>query len=141
MNIIPRILSVIVCDDVRQEVNRKEILIGVYAGGIRFFKAAPGKLRQLCFRFETEIDTTRPLRFQMISPSGVMIIETSTELKIEKPGKGILVLTHNDLILYEAGTYRLHAGFDETLEEIYRIDVSFGEASSQDLSAAVGTAG
>jgi hypothetical protein len=139
MKLVPGIRSVVVCDDVRQEANRKEILIGVYGGGIRFSKAAPGKLRQLCFRFETNIDATRPFRFQMVSPSGITIIEKTAQMKIEKPGTGILVLTHLDLTLYEAGTYKIMAGFDESIGEVYTIEVSFGEASSQHASEVVDT--
>jgi len=48
------IRSVILCDDVRQEVTGKEILIGVYNDSM-IFPSLPGSLKQLILRISCDL--------------------------------------------------------------------------------------
>ena len=55
-----KVISTILCDDVRQELNGKYILIGVYSGGINFNNPLPIVKRSL-FVFSLTKTTSRRL--------------------------------------------------------------------------------
>lgn len=65
MSFAPRTVSLIVCDDVRQEINGKLILIGVYTGDI-VVSALPVTLTQLHFFIEIRMDSGDILRFAKV---------------------------------------------------------------------------
>jgi hypothetical protein len=132
MNAKSLLRHVIVCDDVRREVNGKELLIGVYTGGVKFNGPAPGKLRVLCFRFEFGpdlLESRGQVRFQLLSPSGATVINASptTPLVLSNTIRTVYVLSREGLFLYEPGAYRLRFGLDAEPEDVDTLDVSFEE--------------
>jgi hypothetical protein len=121
--------SIIISDDIRKEDNGKELLIGVYSGGIRFLAERPGKLRQLCFRLELEYDggdRKASFGFEFAAPSGTVLInipERQIQLAAEH-GRAIVVLSHFDLVMYEEGRHAIKVTTDAG---VFRdtVDVSF----------------
>jgi hypothetical protein len=113
-----KIRSIMLCDEIRREDNGKELIIGVYSGGIRFFGSGPGRLRQLSFRVEIEqegdqLETVFSL--ELTAPSGATLMNVQDrKITIAKGGRGAVVLSHLDLVLYEAGTYAIKVVADGT---------------------------
>lgn len=65
-----RISSVVICDEIRQEITGKEILIGVYSGGINV-SAYPAMLRVgLWLEFSQDDAGTTKWEIKIESPSG-----------------------------------------------------------------------
>jgi hypothetical protein len=125
-----RLRSLVVCDDVRREDNGKELLIGVYAGTIRFLGDCPGKLRQLCFRVECDAQAEKKyeVQFQLYSPAGITIINTTARIDVIRRRRAVLALTHLDLVLYEAGIYEIRIGIDaEEPQMVDHLRVVFAE--------------
>lgn len=134
MNRLPLLRSIIISDDIRREISGKEILIGVYSGGIRFFGPSPQKLRYVSIRFEFDADPNEfrgTLNFQVVAPSGVPIINVSPEIALNKTGRTIYVLTHQDLVFYEQGIYVLKVGLSSEPEEVDAVEVTFGTQVSE----------
>jgi hypothetical protein len=104
-----RFRSLLLCDDIRREDNGKELLIGVYSGGIRFFGAGPGRLRQLYFRIELEQEGENlesPFSLELTAPSGAKLINAQDiKVGIIKQGRGTVSINHLDLVFYEEGIY------------------------------------
>lgn len=124
---------VIVCEDVRREASGKEMLIGVYSGGIRFTGPSPGKLRILFFRFEFEQDPSEfegEIKFEMVSPSGTPVIRVAQPLKLNKTTRTIYAIGNENFVLYEAGSYELRVGLDAEPERVDTVEVSFGATLS-----------
>lgn len=123
-----RIRFILLCDDVRREGNGKELLIGVYAGGIRFYGEGPGKLRQLCIRLEFEQSGDNPetvFSLEITSPSGAKVINLQGHtIATANNKRGAVVISHLDLVLYEAGAYLIKAMADDN-EYLDTVDVSF----------------
>ena len=65
-----KIISVIVCDDIRKEISNKDILIGVYSGSI-VFQAFPSTI-PLSLWIEVEPDQLGPadIELRIVAPSG-----------------------------------------------------------------------
>jgi hypothetical protein len=103
------IRSVILCDDVRQEVTGKEILIGVYNDSM-IFPSLPGSLKQLILRISCDL-LDKDLKTAVISlrdPSGTKLSDQTIDLTTlpanEHPVFGFII---QGLVLYAAGTYSI----------------------------------
>lgn len=126
-----RMRSMIICDDIRQEMSGKEIIIGVFSAGIRFHGPPPGRLRQVFLRSELDLDQSRRFRLRITAPSGVTIADVTQEIELEHPGRVITALRHEDLVLYEEGIYKIESAFDEgPLEETDTLPVTFAPAKT-----------
>jgi Family of unknown function (DUF6941) len=125
---LPRLRSIILCDDIRTEITGKELFIGVYANGITFFGPPPGMLMQLCFRIEYEKaseDKLRTLRLQLISPYATPLIDTTGEVQ-EKTGSRLIVnIQQRNLVITEAGTYTIMIGLDGEPQQADTVDITF----------------
>lgn len=75
-----RVVSFIVCDDVRREANGKEILIGVYSRDI-LVQSTPIVLPQLTFRIVLEIE-------KLFEQFKLVIIQPNKEKLLEFSGTG-----------------------------------------------------
>lgn len=109
----PKVRYVIVCEDVRQENNGKEILIGVYGDSIRLSRT-PTTMRSLAFKIIIDgIGRDKiPFNFVFETPSKSKLIEFKEELAVEDPSRpGRLTLGFEGVQLYETGEYRIKIGF------------------------------
>lgn len=102
-----KLLSVIVCDDVRTEVTKKEILIGVYSDGIVVPKL-PAILTSLFFRVHLalQIKEQATFSFHVLKPSGQSLLDTG-EQKLEPRKNVILAMGMQGPHLDEAGKYQM----------------------------------
>jgi len=102
-----KLLSVIVCDDVRTEVTKKEILIGVYSDGIVVPKL-PAVLTSLFFRIHLalQIQEQTTFSFQVLKPSGQSLLDTNDQT-LESRRNVILAMGIQGPNLDEAGKYQM----------------------------------
>ena len=102
-----KLLSVIVCDDVRTEVTKKEILIGVYSEGIVVPKL-PAVLTSLYFRVHLALyqQGQTQFSFQVVKPSGKNILDTK-EQPLEFRSHVVLALGVQGPTLDEAGKHQM----------------------------------
>jgi hypothetical protein len=128
-----KVRSIMLCDDIRREDSGKELLIGVYSGGIRFFGQGPGKLRQLFFRVEMEQEGEQldaVFSLELMAPSGAQLMNVQDrKIKITKGGRGAIFLSHLDMVFYEQGTYAIRVVADGQVYED-TVDVSFEPAKT-----------
>lgn len=66
---------------------------------------------------------------QLVAPSGAILFAREQDIAVERPGRGMIIIQHLDLVLYEARPYKLIAGFDGNIETIDTVDVSFGQSN------------
>ena len=76
-----------------------------------FLGDSPGKLRQICFRLEFEQEDEQrdvTVSFELIAPSGTKLINLPEQhVQVAKKRRAVVVLSHLDLVMYEAGTHTL----------------------------------
>lgn len=87
-----KITSIIICDDVRREINNKEILIGVYSGSITV-PSYPATLRlALWIEMETEQKELNHWAIKIETPSGNPPIEVEFDAETSDPGTSSLTM-------------------------------------------------
>jgi hypothetical protein len=107
--------SVIICDDVRKEINGKDFLIGVYSGTVN----VPAYPSLLSAAFWIEIEPhgigTIPCRFRIDTPSGNPPIEIGADLDVTELGTAVFVVGGVPLSLEHDGEIVVSAkiGTDE----------------------------
>src|SRR4051794_1678383 len=86
------IRSLLICDDIRQERNGKEIIIGVYTGAIIFPKL-PAKLNRVLFRIDVQfLKRVKDFVFQIRDEKNELKFETKGKLPEDRPvAAGIFV--------------------------------------------------
>jgi hypothetical protein len=86
------IVSVIICDDVRKEQSGKDILIGVFSGGI-VLPAYPSHLR-LAFWIEIQPEAVGEIHCQIKveTPSGNPPIEAEFDLGVTEVDTAVIVM-------------------------------------------------
>jgi hypothetical protein len=114
-----KIRSVLICDDIRQEVSGKEILIGVYNDSM-LFNTFPARLRQLVIR--TVIDmidkSVTRITLSLKDPNGTALgnfVAPLNEMDLTSYiafGFGI-----QDVVLYSPGPYSIYLSADDDPEE------------------------
>lgn len=95
--------SVIICDDVRKELNGKDILIGVYSGTIN----VPAYPTVFHAAFWIEIEPqgvgTIPCHFRIDMPSGNPPVEFGADLEVSELGTAVFVIGGVPLRLEQDG--------------------------------------
>lgn len=121
--------SLIICDDVRKEINGKDILIGVYSGTI----SVPVYPSVFPAAFWIEIEPqgvgTIPCRFKIDTPSGNPPIEFGADLDVTGPGTAVLVVGGVPLSLERDGEIVVSAQIgSEEMKVVRRKKVQRGPA-------------
>ena len=101
--------SMILCDDVRQEVSGKETLVGVYSSTI-VVAAIPASLKSLFFRISVTISdaTMNQVRFSVTGPDGNKVSELSgSPPPFKSNGEASLVFEHSPMNLPFSGRYKV----------------------------------
>lgn len=113
-----KIRSVIVCDDVRREISKKEILIGVYTDAI-VVQQVPAVLPLLHFRVNLSVtkDAADKFSFYVEKPSGARLLDTKDQ-SYEKDGNVILVMAMHNPILDEVGQHRMYLQMGSARKEM-----------------------
>lgn len=118
------------CDDARREETGKEILIGLYSGGLTFQGGSPGRLRSLYTRIEFERDPDARegnLEYKLVAPSGAHVINYVGHIKLSSSGRTIFYVVNENLVLYEAGRYSALVGLSSDPKECDMLEVSFSD--------------
>lgn len=120
-------LFVVFCDDIRQEVNGKQILIGVYAGDIilQSFPATIGISGWISFARESNVAAQIPIEFRIIDSNGRPLGYGSATLNLMATGQqGAIALPAVAIIVQKPDTLTLELKqYDEPWQKIGSIDV------------------
>jgi hypothetical protein len=105
---------ILVCDEVRQEINGKFIILGAYTPDMTI-PQIPFALPSLTFFIGLESD--RPGNFGMRFSlehleSGQVIAQGMGNIGFQKPGVGPLPLSLKNVLLHNAGTYVISLNID-----------------------------
>jgi hypothetical protein len=121
-----KIDHIIICDDVRREDNKKEIIIGMYPNGEIVFANLPAATPVLTFRLQFRFP--EPLRanaqFQVRSPSKSLIF--SVEMEIEAPAPPqilVLQIQRSPSTFVEDGDFDILLGIDDKPRKIGQFKV------------------
>jgi hypothetical protein len=101
-------VNVLVCDDVRLEMNKKLTLVGFYAGrSINAANIGPQFTVPLAFLFLFSGGEGKfSMRFEIKAPSGNKIVEDAPQIEKVKNATAIHVIKILHFPLVETGTYR-----------------------------------
>lgn len=117
-----RINHVILCDDARQEVSGKEILIGVY-NDVLIFPGFPAFMESLYFRISAKCspDVTGDIRCALVAPNGAKVFEISSTAPPVLNGDEVRIfgMGFRGVPLPEPGTYEIHFGLAQPAEKIW----------------------
>ena len=108
----PRIKDILVCDEVRDEVNGKKIFIGVYGDDI-IVNALPAQLSHLAFVIAVEglSKGQTPLEFIFESVTGKELIRAKSDLNVSDPSRfSRLVLSVGNVLFFEEGEHTIKIG-------------------------------
>jgi hypothetical protein len=124
-----KVKSVIIAQDVRQEITGQQTLVGVFSGDIVTVQP-PLMIPQLTFRIEYEVrDAIKStFTFSIVSPSKsrIFVVGPPAELNAKK-GNNTLVIRWTPAFLSEPGQYQIRFGTGEE-RIIDRFEVKFGSA-------------
>ncbi len=118
-----KIKSVLICDDVRQEISGKEILIGVY-NDVIVFTDIPTIIPKLAFRIAVSSEKTLgTFKFRLEDPSRDKIIEIEGQVGNPQDPKldpyRTIGIVCAGLPFSVVGTYRILLGIDRKPELIW----------------------
>jgi hypothetical protein len=121
-----KIRSVLICDDVRQEITGKEILIGLYNDSI-LFNAFPTIMSQFVVRISLDIFdlSTQKFRMSLIDPKGTTLNNSGAPLNKDMFKDHVTFgFAMQGLTFYLPGKYEIHFALnDDPLEKISDFDV------------------
>lgn len=126
-----QVKSVLVCDDIRKEVNGKDILIGVYADSI-IFPNFPARLRQLCLRIVVQTDQAKfdQVNISVISEKGGTLMQMSHSLDVvPNEGSATVNVPMQNVSFPEPAAYKILFGLDEPAKEIGDFEVRLPKTS------------
>jgi hypothetical protein len=115
-----KIVSVIICDDIRKEASGKQTLVGVYNKDI-IIPNIPSTLSQLFFRVGIELERTdfKRIHFVVTSPSRKKVGDQSGEITIQDGTNHLtLGLKAEQPTFVETGTYTIRLGLDASARKI-----------------------
>jgi hypothetical protein len=118
-----KIRQVVVCDDIRREINGKEILIGVYNAGIVVpnFPTAMALSFWIQFTSDSPADNL-PLDIRLMGDGDLQFIHLQAGIKVDRVGLGSIGIGPLPVMLQVPTNLRLQikqSGSDwETVEEI-----------------------
>lgn len=112
--------SIIVCDDIRVEMDGKQILVGVYAGDI-IFPSFPARMNQLLFRVEVIAynEPHKTLSFRIMNNSGDVLMNLDGDAPPEHPSENsVFVFALHQPVFSREEKYTVEFGFDGVLKNI-----------------------
>ena len=127
-----KIRSVIFAEDVRQEINGKHSVIGMFAGNIQA-TTKEVKLPKIVFRIEFILDQEEravSINFSVTAPSGKTIFESPEPLILHtKPNQpGVAIIGWGPALFKEKGVYEIRFGIDGPAEKVGTFDVHLADA-------------
>ena len=128
-----RVSSVIVCEDIRQEANGKQILIGVFSGDI-IVGTIPANLTQLSFRFDVNIEHKdfHKVYFMLTDPSRNIVFDGQRELQIHRADMPLtLAISVPGLRFIEAGVYSVKLGLDHKPRKVMEFTVRLPQSDEE----------
>jgi hypothetical protein len=105
-----KLISAVVCDDIRTELNGKDILIGCYNDTI-VIPSVPSVLPSLFFRllFKSEFSGTSKFNLTLFDPEGKTVFGTLGEMFVVRENEPIAVkIGIGPIVLEHFGTYTLN---------------------------------
>lgn len=115
-----KIVSVIICDDIRKEASGKQTLVGVYNKDI-IIPNTPSTLSQLFFRIGIELERTdfKKIHFVITSPSRKKIVDQTGDITIQDGSDHLTIGMKVDQPTFvETGTYTIKLGLDTPARKI-----------------------
>ena len=109
-----KIVSLIVCDDIRKEASGKQTLVGVYNKDLIVLKI-PSKLSHLAFRVVIDFERTdfKRIHFVITSPSRKNVVDQTGDFAIRGSAQQVvLALGVDQPEIAEVGPYSIKLGFD-----------------------------
>jgi hypothetical protein len=130
LNDIISLNNFLLCEDVREEINRKHTLVGVYSGGILVAKF-PANIRLAAF-LELSFQTDgKHILFLRMRYKEREIAQLEAEITVGTAGVGILALQSFNLNALEAGNFEIDVSANkETWMLAIKKSISVGEIPS-----------
>ena len=125
--------ALIICDDLRVEINGKQILIGVYAGDI-IFPSFPAKLNQLLFRVEIRGNSEKNehIIFKVKASDGTQLLEVVGQAPLADPNENsVFIFGLHQPVFDKAERYVVEFGYDGAIEEIGEFKVRTPQSPSE----------
>lgn len=124
-----KILSFLICEDVRREENtKKEILLGVY-NNVIIVPKLPATIAALVFRISVKVmqKGQKQLKFYVVSPSGTKFAVAEASVEINNPeDPSIFVFRGSPVTLGLAGIYKVMFGMDGRPSKVGEFSVREG---------------
>jgi hypothetical protein len=128
------VLSVIVCDDVRREVNGKEILVGVYNGSA-IFSQFPAAFPHLFFRIAVDFRGAQQVKqffLQVHDDAGKLLLSINQDIHYIEADSPTLFLVGTGPIIFPSPTVlRISFGADKEPEVVGRFAVRHPETDEE----------
>jgi len=118
---------VLMCDDVRQETNGKEILIGVY-NDVMLLNSFPVIFSKLIFRIvirkAKEKSTLNAFTVRLNSPDGKTMVDYSSSVEQVKQSETLVIfnIALQGVAIVTPGRYTLFFGIDEKPREVWSFE-------------------
>jgi len=125
-NVRPRLVELIVCDDVRREVDNKSSWIGVYPGRVIIVDKFPATFPKLCFVYLlAEGYGTFAVRHRLLGPEGEEVfISEEGELRIPSEQLSVsLSITCAPVRFESQGTYLAQLVMDDAPDSALEIGI------------------
>jgi hypothetical protein len=120
-----KIMSCLLCQDVRQEVSGQQSIVGLFSQSIRS-KTVPLMLPQLQIRIElsAEEEIRERGRVIILTPSRVAMVSQEVEITVQRGVSGVVIVGVVPAIFSEPGTYQIRFGLvgKESTISRWRID-------------------
>jgi hypothetical protein len=120
-----KVKSVLICDDARQEVNGKEILIGVYNDTI-VVERLPAMLFKFVIRVALRVNHHRFKKFslQVIDQAKNKIVDASQDIPAPSPDPNVIIgVQLQNLTFAQSGNHEILFGFDDKLRKIGEFEI------------------
>lgn len=117
-----KLTSLIVCDDIRQEVTGKQILVGVYTGTI-ILSSFPAALNKLCIRITGWVSGGVGTRKAVLAIDGPdkknVLRDDSIVLNVARPDQQIVLnITLGSFEFREQGKYKIRFGVEGPARQV-----------------------
>jgi hypothetical protein len=122
-----KLAYVLMCDDVRQEINGKEILIGVY-NDVMLLNSFPAIFAKLIFRVvirkTKEKSTLNTFTMRLTSPDSKTLVDYSSSVEQVKQSETLVIfnIALQGVAIAAPGRYTLFFGIDEKPREVWSFE-------------------
>ena len=118
--------SVIICDDARQEMTGKEILIGVYNDTI-VVERLPATLVKFVIRVAIRVSKDhffKKFSLQVIDEAKNKIVDANQDITMPPPDPNMLIgVQLQNLTFAQSGTHEVFFGFDDDMQKISEFEI------------------